>query len=81
MDDSGEFLFAPNLHIANRAALKQGWHAYGRSGWIKPDGNQVHFISVAEQLAAIGKHATVYFVGELSPKVRRFDFKWAKLRA
>jgi hypothetical protein len=78
---SAEYLFAPNLHIADRAARKQGWHAYGRTGWIKPDGGEVYFISLPEQLAAIDRHATFYFVGELSPKVRRLDRNWVKLSA
>ena len=80
MADSVEYLFAPNLHLAERAARKQGWHPHGRTGWIKPDGNEVQFICFAEQLAVIGKYATVYFVGELSPQLKRFDRKWAKLR-
>lgn len=81
MSDAVEYLFAASLHIAERAARKQGWHSHGRSGWIKPDGNEVHFICFAEQLAVIGKHVTVYVVGELSPQIQRFDRKWVKLRA
>jgi hypothetical protein len=67
-----EFLYAAELRIAEHAVRKQGWHAHGRSGWIKPDGGEVHFISFPEQLAAIGKDATVYFVGERSPQIERF---------
>lgn len=74
-----EFLYAPNLHIAHRAALKQGWHAYGRSGWIKPDGIEVYFVSLYEQLAATDKHVTIYFVGELSQHVERLSRKWVRL--
>jgi predicted lysophospholipase L1 biosynthesis ABC-type transport system permease subunit len=33
-----------------------------------------------EQLAVVDKHVTVYFVGSLSPKMRRLDRKWAELR-
>jgi hypothetical protein len=69
------------MQSANRAARKQGWHAYGRSGWIKPDGNEVYFVCLTEQLAAIDRYATIYFVGELPPKLRRLDRKWTKLRA
>jgi hypothetical protein len=67
-----EFLYAAELRIAEHAVRKQGWHAHGRSGWIKPDGGEVHFICFPEQLAAIGKDATVYFVGERSPQIERF---------
>jgi hypothetical protein len=81
MAGSADYLFAPNLHIADRAASKQGWHAYGRTGWIKPDGSEVYFINLPEQLAATDRHATIYFVGELSPKVRRLQRNWTKLRA
>jgi hypothetical protein len=80
MNHFAEYLFASSLQVANRAALKQGWHAYGLSGWIKPDGNEVYFVGSPEQLLAIDLHATIYFVGELSPNVRRLDRKWAKLR-
>ena len=41
MSTAVEYLFATNLHIADRAARTRGWHAHGRSGWIKPDGNEV----------------------------------------
>ena len=81
MSDSVEYLFAPTIALADRAARKQGWHPHGRTGWIKPDGNEVHFICFEEQLAILGKHVTVYFVGSLSPQVRRFDRRWAQLRA
>ena len=81
MSASAEYLLAANLHIAERAARKQGWHAHGRAGWIKPDGNEVVFIRSPEQVAAIDRLATIYYVGELPPKVRRFERKWAKLRA
>ena len=75
-----EYLFANNIGIAERAARRQGWHAHGRSGWIKPDGNEVQFICYAEQLAAISRHVTIYVVGELSPTLARLDRKSAKLR-
>jgi hypothetical protein len=78
---SVEYLFAASITVADRAARKQGWHPHGRAGWIKPDGNEVLFICSEEQLAIIGKHVTIYFVGDLSPNVRRFKLNWAKLRA
>ena len=81
MSNSAEYLFASSITLADQAARKQGWHAHGRTGWITPDGNEVHFICFEEQLSVIGKHITIYFVGELSPKVRRFDRKWVQLRA
>ena len=81
MSNSVEYLFAPSLHLAERAARKRGWHPHGRTGWIKPDGNEVQFICFPEQLAALGRYVTVYFVGELSPKLQRLDRKWVKLRA
>lgn len=81
MNTPSEYHLATNLHIADRAARKQGWHAHGRAGWIKPDGNEVVFICFLEQVAAIDRLATIYYVGELPPNVRRFERKWAKLRA
>ena len=80
MSDSVEYLFAATIGLADRAARKQGWHPHGLTGWIKPDGNEVHFIGFEEQLAVVSKHVTVYFVGSLSPKMRRLDRKWAELR-
>ena len=79
MSDTSEYLFASDLFIAERAARKQGWHPHGRTGWIKPDGNQVHFVCFAEQVAALDKHVTIYVVGESSPKLQRLDRKWAKI--
>jgi hypothetical protein len=43
MSNSLEYIFTADLRIADEAARKQGWHAYGRTGWIKPDGAQVPF--------------------------------------
>jgi hypothetical protein len=65
MNTPAEYLLATNLHIADRAARKQGWHAHGREAWIKPDGNEVVFICFLEQVAAIDRLATIYYVGEL----------------
>jgi hypothetical protein len=81
MSVSIEYLFAATIALADRAARKQGWHPHGRTGWLKPDGNEVHFICFEEQLAVVDKYATVYFVGSLSAQVRRFDCKWTQLRA
>jgi hypothetical protein len=47
------------MALADRAARKQGWHPHGRTGWLKPDGNEVYFICSEEQLAVVGKHVTV----------------------
>jgi hypothetical protein len=76
-----EYLFAASISLADQAARKQGWHPLGGTGWIKPDGNEVHFICFEEQLAIVDNDVTIYFVGDLSPSVRRFKRNWAKLRA
>jgi hypothetical protein len=76
-----EYLFAVSIQLADRAARKQGWHPHGRTGWIKPDGIEVHFICFEEQLSIVGKFVTIYFVGDLSPSASRFKLNWAKLRA
>ena len=81
MDDPVQYLFATNIHLADRAARKQGWHPHGRSGWTKPDGVQVCFICFEEQLAVVGKDATIYFVGELPPAFGRSKRKLVKLAA
>lgn len=79
MESSVEYQFAAAIGEADQAARKQGWHAYGRTGWIKPDGVQVCFICFEEQLAEIGKDETIYFVGELSPELERSKRKLVKL--
>jgi hypothetical protein len=81
MSNAVEYLFAATIALADRAARKQGWHPHGPTGWLKPDGHEVHFICFEEQLAVVDKHITVYFVGWLSPQIRRFDRKWSQLRA
>ena len=80
MSDSVEYLFAATITLADRAARKQVWYPHGRTG-LAQYGNQVHFVCFEEQLAVIGKHVTVHFVGSLSPQIRRFDRKWVQLRA
>jgi hypothetical protein len=76
-----EYLFAASIHLADQAARRQGWQPHGRTGWLKADGNEVHFICFEEQLSIIANDVRIYFVGELSPSVRRFKRNWAKLRA
>jgi hypothetical protein len=81
MSDAVDYLFAPSLNIAGRAARKQGWRPHGRTGWLKPDGIEVQFICFEEQLAVTSKHVTVYFVGALPPRLGRSNRKWEKIRA
>jgi hypothetical protein len=80
MQGSVEYLFADDIRIADQAARGQGWHSHGRTGWIKPNGNAVHFICFEEQLAIVGKDVTIYFVGELSQQFKRFKRNWTRLR-
>jgi hypothetical protein len=79
MESSVEYLFAANIRIADEAARRQGWRVHGRSGWIKPDGVEIHFICLEEQLSVVGKDATIYFVGELSQRFQRFKRKWVAI--
>jgi hypothetical protein len=79
MDSSVEYLFAADIRLADEAARRQGWRVYGRSGWVKPDGNEVHFICFEHQLPPVGDNATIYFVGDLSERLRRFKRKWTRL--
>src|SRR5262245_31123613 len=81
MSTAVEYLFATNLHIADRAARKRGWHAHGRSGWIKPDGNEVHFICFPEQVTVIPSDTMIYVVGSLPPTLERLSRKWTLIRA
>ena len=81
MSNAIEYLFAASISLADQAARRQGWQPHGRTGWLKHDGGEVHFICFEEQLAVVGKHATVYFIGWLSPQARRFNCKWSQLRA
>jgi hypothetical protein len=80
MSNPAEYLFAVSIRIADQAARKQGWHPHGRTGWLTPDGNEVHFICFEEQLSVVGKDVTIYFVGELSQQLRRFQQRWIELR-
>src|SRR5262245_59921858 len=65
MSVSVEYLFAASISLADQAARKQGWFPHGRTGWLKPDGNAVHFLCFEEQLAIVGKDVAIYFVGDL----------------
>ena len=64
---------------ASLTKLRVG-RANGRTGWLKADGNEVHFICFEEQLSVVGRDVTIYFVGELSQQLKRFNQKWTKLR-
>jgi hypothetical protein len=80
MEGSVEYFFAADIRVADEAARRQGWHPHGRTGWLKADGNKVHFICFEEQLSVVGKNVTIYFVGELSHQLKRFKQKWIRLR-
>jgi hypothetical protein len=80
MESSVEYFFAADIRIADEAARRQGWQPHGRTGWLKTDGIEVHFICFEEQLSLIGQDVTIYFVGELSQQLRRFKQKWTRLR-
>jgi hypothetical protein len=80
MESLVEYLFAADIRVADEAARRQGWHPNGRTGWLKADGNEVHFICFEEQLSVVGRDVTIYFVGELSQQLKRFKQKWTKLR-
>jgi hypothetical protein len=80
MSNAVEYLFAADIFMADRAARSLGWRACGRTGWKKLDGTEVQFICLIEQLAIVEKGRTIYYVGELSPKLLRFDRKWQRLR-
>ena len=80
MESSVEYLFAADIRLADEAARRQGWRVHGRSGWIKPDGVEIHFICLEEQLSVVGRDVTIYFVGELSQQIKRFRQKWTRLR-
>ena len=79
MAGSVEYLFATNIRLADEAARRQGWRVYGRTGWIKSDGVEVCFICLEEQLSVVGRDVTIYFVGELSERFKRFKRKWTRL--
>jgi hypothetical protein len=79
MEGAVEYLFAAAIGEADQAAREQGWSPRGRSGWKKPDGTVIHFISFVEQIAIVPKAATVYVVGERSPELARFKRKWTML--
>ena len=45
----------------------------------QPDGVEVNLICLEEQLSVVGKDVTIYFVGDLSERFKRFKRKWTKL--
>ena len=79
MESLVEYLFAADIRLADEAARRQGQRVYGRTGWLKPDGVEVNFICLEEQLPVIGENVTIYFVGDLSERFRRFKRKWTRL--
>jgi hypothetical protein len=79
MESLIEYLCAANIRLADEAARRHGWRVYGRLGWMKPDGVEVHFICLEEQLSVVGENVTIYFVGDLSERFRRFKRKWTRL--
>jgi hypothetical protein len=79
MESLIEYLFAADIRLADEAARRHGWRVYGRLGWMKPDGVEVHFICLEEQLSVVGENVTIYFVGDLSERFRRFKRKWTRL--
>jgi hypothetical protein len=81
MEGRIEYLFAAAIGEADQAARKQGWLPRGRAGWKKPDGTVIHFISFIEQIAIVPQDATVHFVGDASPALKRFKRRWAKIPA
>jgi hypothetical protein len=78
MESLIEYLFAADIRLADEAARRHGWRVYGRLGWMKPDGVEVHFICLEEQLSVVGENVTIYFVGDLSERFRRFKRKWTR---
>jgi hypothetical protein len=74
-----EYLFAAAVGVADQAARKQGWLPRGRTGWQKPDGTAIHFISFVEQIAIVPKEATIYFVGDARPELARFKRRWVAI--
>ena len=71
MSGSVEYLFASNVTIADQAARKQGWRPRGRADWLKPDGTQILFICLIEQIAAVQAGQTVHVVGKAPAELRR----------
>jgi hypothetical protein len=45
----------------------------------KPDGVEVYFICLEEQLSVIDTDVIIYFVGDLSERFKRFKRKWTRL--
>lgn len=66
-----EYVFASDIAMADRAVRKQGWRPVGRADWLKPDGTEVRFICIVEQLAAIQPGMTVHVVGDAPLELRR----------
>jgi calcineurin-like phosphoesterase family protein len=48
----------------------------------QPDGVEVHFVCLEEQLPVVGDDVPIYFVGDLSERFKRFKRfkrKWTRL--
>jgi hypothetical protein len=80
MNKAVDYLFAADIRTADEAARRQGWKPHGLTGWLKPDGDEVQFISLEEQLSVVDKDVIIYFVGDLSERMKRFKRKWTRIR-
>ena len=71
MSSTVEYLFAASVMTADQAARTRGWRPRGRTAWHKPDGTEVRFIGLVEQLAIIEPGMTVHVVGKAPRELRR----------
>jgi hypothetical protein len=71
MSNAVEYLFASAGDVADQAARKQGWRPRGRADWLKPDGTEVRFICLPEQLSIVPAGVMVYVVGKRPAALRR----------
>jgi hypothetical protein len=63
MSNAVEYLYGPDVALADAFARKKGWRPSGRAAWLKRDGTTVYFICLKEQLAAVPAGAKVHRVG------------------
>ena len=75
----GAWNVRPSICSLPTSALRTKLRVGKRTGWMKPNGVEVNFICLEEQLSVVGENVTIYFVGDLSERFKRLKRKWTRL--
>ena len=64
-----QFIVGKDRESVAQAVKALGWRKAGRASWLKPDGTEVHYLHLAEQIAAVTAGDTVHIVGRASKEI------------